>query len=194
MVSNPTHVRSRSLGHRAPLLWLLLPFLAGISLGRFVDATPAAAWLLAGALAAALAAVFLRTRNPAAWTAAVGTAMVISGLASYAVHARRRPEWDLLPPREALLSLRIERVFAATNAKKTSGVATVLRANHPLEELAGQRIYFSLAFQPGADAPLRSTVISATGLIQAVPRHPAVGSFEDYLVTTGLDFEFTRGR
>jgi competence protein ComEC len=185
---------SRCLGHRAPLLWLLLPFLAGISLGRLVDAPPAAAWLLAGALIAALAAIFLAKRNPVAWAAALGAAMLFAGLADYALHARRLPGWDALPPREAQLSLRVERVFAAVNPKRTSGLAVIVSADAPLEELAGQRVYFSLARPAGAKALVRSAVVSAAGLIQAVPRHPDADSFDDYLANTGLGFKFTRGR
>jgi competence protein ComEC len=194
VVSNPIHLQSRCLGHRAPLLWLLLPFLAGISLGRLVDATPAAAWLLAAALAAALAAIFLAKRNPVAWASALGAAMLLAGLADYARHARRLPGWDTLPPREAQLRLRVERVFAAINPKRTSGLAVIVSADSPLEELAGQRIYFSLARPAGAKALVRSAVVSAAGLVQAVPRHPVADSFDDYLANTGLGFKFTRGR
>jgi competence protein ComEC len=194
VVSNPIHLQSRCLGHRAPLLWLLLPFLAGISLGRLVDATPAAAWLLAGALGAVLAALFLAKRRPVAWAAALGAAMLLAGLADYALHARRLPGWDALPPREARLRLRVGRVFAALNPKRTSGLAVIMSADSPLEELSGQRVYFSLTRPAGAGALIRSAVVSATGLIQAVPRHPAADSFDEYLANTGLGFKFTRGR
>jgi competence protein ComEC len=194
VVSNPIHLQSRCLGHRAPLLWLLLPFLAGISLGRLVDATPAAAGLLAGALLAALAAISLANRSRGAWAAALGVAMLLAGLADYALHARRLPGWDTLPPREARLRLRVERVFAAVNPKRASGLAVIVSADAPVEELAGQRVYFSLARLPGAKALVRSAVVSAAGLIQTVPRHPAAASFDDYLANTGLGFKFTRGR
>ncbi len=194
MVSNPIHLQSRCLGHRAPLLWLLLPFLAGISLGRLVDAPPAAAWLLAGALGAALASIFPAKRNPVAWAAALGAAMLLAGMADYALHARRLPGWDALPPREARLRLRVERLLAALNPKRTSGLAVIVSADSPLEELAGQRVYFSLARPAGTKALVRSAVVSAAGLVQAVPRHPAADSFDDYLATTGLGFKFTRGR
>jgi competence protein ComEC len=194
VVSNPIHLQSRCLGHRAPLLWLLLPFLAGISLGRLVDAPPTAAWLLAGALVAALSAIFLAKRNPLAWAAGLGAAMLLAGLADYALQARRLPGWDTLPPREARLRLRVERVFAAVNPKRTSGLAVIVSADSPLEELAGQRVYFSLARPAGAQALVRSAVVSAAGVVQAVPRHPAPDSFDDYLASTGLGFKFTRGR
>jgi competence protein ComEC len=184
---------SRCLGHRAPLLWLLLPFLAGISLGRLVDATPAAAWLLAGALAAARASIFLAKQNWIAWAAALGVAMLLSGIADYALHARRFPGWDTLPPREARLRLRVERAFAAINPKRTSGLAVIVSADAPLEELARQRVYFSLTRPAGAKPLVRSAVVSAVGLIQTVPRHPATDSFDEYLANTGLGFKFTRG-
>jgi competence protein ComEC len=184
---------NRCLGHRAPLLWLLLPFLAGISLGRLVDVTPVAAWLLAGALTAALAAIFLAKRSRVAWATSLGAGMFLAGMADYALHARRLPGWDALPPREARLRLRVERVFAAVNPKRASGLAVIVSADTPLEELAGQHVYFSLARPAGANALVRSAVVSAAGLVQAVPRHPAADSFDDFLANTGLGFKFTRG-
>jgi competence protein ComEC len=193
VVSNPIHLQKRSLGHRAPLLWLLLPHLAGISLGRLFDATPSAAWLLAGALATAIIAIFLARQSPVAWASVLSTAMLLTGIANYALQARRLPAWDAQPPREAQVRLRIERIFAGVNPKKTSGLAVLLGADSPLEGLAGQHVYFSLTRPPGVSALVCSAVVSATGLIQAVPRHPVAGSFDDYLAATGLGFKFTRG-
>ena len=45
-------MQSRSLGHRAPLLWLILPLAAGIAAGK-AFAWSAPGWLLAGAFVAA---------------------------------------------------------------------------------------------------------------------------------------------
>ena len=184
---------SRSLGHRAPLLWLLLPYVAGVSLGRLADAGPAAVWFLAPALVAGFVAICL-WRRTAAWAAALGTAMLLVGVASYARHARRLRAWDGLPPREARFQLRIERVFASEASGKISGLAVVVRADAPVEELAGQRVYFSLWLRPGTDAPVRSAVIVARGIVQAVPRHPPPETFDDYLATSAIGFKFTRGR
>ncbi|HZP61601.1 MAG TPA: ComEC/Rec2 family competence protein [Opitutaceae bacterium] len=183
---------SRSLGHRAPLLWLLLPYLTGVSAGRVADAPPAAVWLLAGALAAAVMAIFLR--RPTAWTAALAGAMVLAGVASYAREARRLAAWDGLPAREARLGLRIDRVFARVSDNKVSGFAVVTRAEPPVEELAGQRVYFSLTVRPGTKPPVRSALITARGVVEAVPRRPPPDSFDSYLEMSGVEFKFTRGR
>ncbi len=180
---------SRSLGHRAPLLWLLLPYVAGVSAGRLLDAPPGAAWLLAGALASAIAAVLLRRRT-IAWAAALGLAMLLAGAANYARQARRLAAWDGLPPREARLELRVTRSFAGEEEGKASGLAVVVRAAAPLEE----RIYFSLGLRPGADAPVRSAVIAARGVVQTVPRRPPEGTFDDYLAASAIGFKLTRGR
>ncbi|HTB81938.1 MAG TPA: ComEC/Rec2 family competence protein [Opitutaceae bacterium] len=185
---------SRSLGHRAPLLWLLLPYLAGVSAGRLFDAPPAAVWTLASALAMALAALVLSRRSTVVWAVALGAAMLLAGVANYAWQARRLPGWDGLPPREARLHLKVVRVFAETDAKKTSGLAVVTNAEAPLEELAGQRVYFSLALRPGMKAPVRSAVIDAHGIVEVAPRRPPAETFDDYLATSGVGFKFTRGR
>jgi competence protein ComEC len=185
---------SRSLGHRAPLLWLLLPYLAGVTLGWVADAPSGAAWWLAGALAAALGALFLSRRNTFAWAVALGTAMLLAGMANYTRQARRLPAWDGLPPREARLRLKVDRVFAETDARKTNGLAIIVGADAPLEELAGQRVYFSLMLRPGGRAPVRSAVIAARGIVETVPRRPPADTFDDYLMTSAVDFKFTRGR
>ena len=93
---------SRSLGHRAPLLWLVLPLIAGIIAGRYgPPARPV--WLLAGALAAALLSVLAAWRAPRVWALALGAALLLAGDASYTLRRARLAAWEQLPPREAQL-------------------------------------------------------------------------------------------
>ena len=80
---------SRSLGHRAPLLWLALPMMAGLVIGRHADAVQYGG-LLAGALVLAIAAHFV-ARWTAWWAIALGAAMLLAGTASYALHRARLP-------------------------------------------------------------------------------------------------------
>ncbi len=184
---------NRSLGHRAPLLWLVLPLMAGLAAGKADEWAPVS-WLLAGALGAAGLAVFASWRAPRWWAPAIGVAMFLAGSASYALHRARLPAWDALPPREARLALRIDRVFPQVDAKKTVGLATVVRAEEHVRELAGQRLYFSLALRKGEAAPVRSAVISAVGVLVALPRNPPMDTFDDYLAKAGMNFRLSRGR
>ena len=185
-------------GNRAPLLWLLLPFMAGLAAGRLFD-LPAPPLLGAAALAA-LAAVFLGSTRPAiarwAWPVALTAAMVLAAAAYFALRLNRPPAWSTLPPREARLTLEVTQVFASSGARpnRTSGLAVVTETAPHLRELVSQQVYFSLALPPGGTPPLRSCRIAAVGVIELLPRDPGPDGFNSYLADAGVNFKFGRGR
>ncbi|MDE3083597.1 MAG: ComEC/Rec2 family competence protein [Verrucomicrobiota bacterium] len=181
-----------SFGHRAPLLWLVLPFMAGLAAGK-MGLTVATPWLLTAAACTAALAWIAIWRAPRFWAPTLALAVFLAGSASYALHRNRLAGWESLPPREARLALRIDRVFQQTHTWRTSGLATVLRANEALDELIGQRIYFSFTLGRGEKAPARSSIISALGVISILPRDPAAETFEAYLADAGVNFRFARG-
>lgn len=183
----------RSLGHRAPLLWLVLPMIAGLAAGRAFG-IGGVGWLLAIALLAAAAAVVASWRAPWLWAPALTAAMFLAGIASYALQRARLPGWDALPGREARLSLRVDRVFPLHDEKRAVGLGTVLRADEHLRDLTGQRLYFSLTRLKGDARPIRSAVVSTIGVLAALPRNPPADTFDGYLAGAGMNFRLTRGR
>jgi len=185
---------SRSLGHRAPLLWLVLPLMGGLAAGRVGVMAPVP-WLLAGAgLAATLAIVAVWRSGRTGWVVALAMALFLAGAASYTLHRLRLEAWDRLPAREARVALQIERVFSSAKPGKVGGLAKVVRADAPLQELRGQRIYFSLADRRGAPLPVRGAVLFASGVLAPLPRDPPFSSFDGYLANAGVNFRLTRGR
>jgi competence protein ComEC len=184
---------SRSLGHRAPLLWLVLPLMAGLAAGKAGDWAPVP-WLLAGALGAAVVAVAASWRAPRWWAPALAGAMFLAGSASYALHRARLAARDALPPREARLTLRVDRAFPQAATGKAAGLATVVRTEGHLRELEGQRIHYSVALPKGAAAPVRSEVVAAVGVLVTLPRTPPADTFDSYLANAGMNFRLTRGR
>lgn len=184
---------SRSLGLRAPLLWLVLPLLAGLALGK-AGLHVAVPWLLAGAGAAAGLAIFAAWRAPRWWATALCAAMVLAGVAAYTLHRQRLPAWETLPPREARLTLRVDRVFPQADPKRATGLGTIVRADEPLRDLVGQRLHFSLTAPKGETAPIRSAVVSAVGVLSTVPRDPPTDTFDGYLAGAGVNYRLKRGR
>ena len=183
----------RSLGHRAPMLWLVVPFIAGIAAGRY--GPPASVrWLLAGALVAVLFALAAAWRAPRWWALPVGLALLLAGDAGYTLRRARLAVWAMLPAREARLSLRVDRVFPSDDVRKSSGLATIMQARVPLAELRRQRIYFSVMLKRGGAAPIRSTVITAVGVLTPLPENPPPTTFDGYLADAGMNFRLTRGR
>ncbi len=184
---------SRSFGHRAPLLWLVLPLLAGLATGKVTALAPVP-WLLAGALLAALLAAFASWRSAPWWGPALALAMFLAGHATYAITRSRLPAWDSLPPREARIGLQIDRVFSPLDPRRVTGLATVTRADEHLRDLVGQRLYFSLSLKKGESPPVRSAVVAALGVLETLPRDPPADSFDGYLAGAGMNFRLKRGQ
>jgi competence protein ComEC len=183
----------RSLGHRAPLLWLVLPLAAGLVAGHAGEAVPTG-WLLAGAALAAGVAAWAGWRAHPAWGPMVCVAMVLAGDGYYALRRNRLAAWEGLPPREVRLSLRVDRTFPQADVRRFTGLATVRTAEAPLGDLRGQHLYFSLTLKKGETAPIRSAVIAAAGVLAPLSRDPAADSFDGYLAGAGMNFRLSRGR
>ena len=101
-------------GQRAPLLWLLLPFMAGLAAGRIWDASPIFLLALA-ALMAAAAIPLSASRQPAArraWPVALALTAGLAGMAYFHLRLNRLSAWETLPAREARLRLQVERTFS----------------------------------------------------------------------------------
>ncbi|MEN9840517.1 MAG: hypothetical protein RL376_317, partial [Verrucomicrobiota bacterium] len=109
----------------------------------------------------------------------------------------RLGEWDGLglPPREARLTLRVERVFATPPGEaRAGGLARVVGAEAHLRDLVGQRVQFSVNWPKAEGVALRGVEFVATGLLRPVPEWPEAGSFDRFLADEGVNFAFTRGR
>jgi competence protein ComEC len=184
---------SRSFGHRAPLLWLTLPFVAGLATAKLAGCRSSVLPLLIAAVAATVA-VLVSRRPTKQWAVAIVTAMFLAGIGTYAFHRARLPGWDLLPPREAKVSLKVTRVFGQADSRRTTGLAVVTRAGDHLRDLIGQKVYFSLSLRNGEAAPLRSTIVSVVGVVITLPVDPPPNSFDGYLAGGGINFRLTRAR
>ncbi|MDF9826261.1 competence protein ComEC [Ereboglobus sp. PH5-10] len=205
-----TTPKLRSLRHRAPLLWILIPFMAGLAAAKTAPHALPAGWLLGGALVLALASIALAPRH---WSGLVALVLcvLLSGAASYEINRSRLASYDALPPREARLTLRVTHTFAQgvrgargkSDAPRISGLARVTDAAPHLRELVGQRVYYSLALpvetgggeKENTPPPIiRSAEITATGVLYSLPRRVAADSFDGYLASSGMNFKFSRGR
>jgi competence protein ComEC len=132
---------SRSLGHRAPLLWLVIPLMAGLAAGNAGEIAPTGL-LLGGASATAGLALWASWRGLRWFAPAVVAAMFLAGAASYALHRPRIAAWDRLPPREARLALRIDRMLPQPGETRAVGLATIARAEEHLQALVGSAFIF----------------------------------------------------
>jgi competence protein ComEC len=185
--------------HRAPLLWLLAPYVAGLLLARagWVPGVPiATAMAGVGVLAVVFAA--LRPESApgrATWTCGLAAAALFGGAAWMQIALAHPARWLSLPQREASMTIDVERVFPPVRGiDRQSFTARIVAPPRLAPDLDGQRIHVSMT--PRADDPeiLRGTRVRLAGLLQPLrPDTIEAGTFESFLVDGGVRFRLTRG-
>ncbi len=177
---------------RAPLLWLLLPFMAGLALAEATAATARFTWPVAAGLGTAVATAAMGRKKESAWAVAV---VLLAGTAGYLWLPLRDPAggtWEF-PPREVDVEMEVEQLFPPTPQRKTfSGLARIITAEGPAAPLAGQRVYFS-AIKRVSVLPDVSGRYTYRGLIENVPRGAAAEGFDRYLDGLGVRLRLARG-
>ena len=184
-------MNSRSLGHRAPLLWVLLPLMSGLVAANleWLPLSPGW-WLGASIVLIALALAWRRF-----WATGILIGVFLSSAALYDIRRDRLTEWDSLPPREVRATLEIDRIFPPKpDMRSLSGLGRLVVTDTHLPELTGQAVYFSMGLKRSETAPLRSSRLEVTGVLQTLPRNPAIDSFDGYLASQGMNFKLSRAR
>lgn len=184
---------------RAPLLWLLLPFMAGIVLA---DARPCPpGWLVPltadAAGLGAMAGLLARWSKPIArWLWPVAMLGAGAGCGYVCLLARTPPlaGWASTP-REVVVTLEVEQVFTPAPKRKTSGgLGRIVAAGPHVAEITGQRVYFS-AIRKVSVPPARSGRYVVRGVLQTLKvdaENPQ--GFERYLDNLGIRLTLTRAQ
>jgi competence protein ComEC len=185
--------------HRAPLLWLLCPLMAGLTAAKLWP--PPAEGLRPLALFALLAALLaLGCAGRTGWTAFSGWALghcLAIGLGGFLLLQGRYPylhEAETRPPREITATLRVRQVFpSAARARNNSGLADITATDAGASDLIGRRIYFSVIRKVSVP-PQRSGEYVIRGVLEPLGRDPAAAGFNDYLANLGVGLRLTRAR
>lgn len=179
---------------RAPALFLLAGIIPGLLLARM---TPVGPWIFFTALALALLACGLATRDkPGIWSL-VFTLSAVLGFWAYGsarLPAQPAPEWLAMPPREAVLELKIQRVMQAENRfGKSTGIARVVTASETSRLQASSRVFFRFSREDTERLNImRGVTVEATGVLHPIPTEVAPDSFEAYLQETGIHYQFAQ--
>ncbi len=187
--------------HRAPLLWLLGPYLAGLVIAAAGAglAEPLAlgmAVLLGGA---AMAMSFARGRRATwTWGGLLALAAALGGLGR--MQAALDPggtdaRWRGLPEREAILDIALTRLFAVpADSTRQLCLGEVTDAAEPLRSLAGRRVCFAVdTTATPAGALIRSTHLRVRGVLRRLDRAAAArDGFETFLANAGVGFMLER--
>jgi competence protein ComEC len=182
---------------RAPLLWLLVPFMAGLTAAKLWPSpgfglVPLALTAAAAGLLAAWCA--LRPGRGAAilWGVSLGVA---AGLGGFVLLHTRLPTLHQLesrPPREVTVTIRVRQTFpAAPAARSLTGLAEITATGEQDRELLGRPVYYSVIRRISVP-PQRSGSYVIRGVIEPLPQTAAEAGFNDYLANLGIHQRITR--
>jgi len=185
---------SPALQLRAPLLWLLLPLMAGLAAAQLWPLPSIGFWPFAvGAGFTGVAAVVAAWVNrPTVWMVCLLLSAVLSG---YGLLHARYPglhQWETRPPREVTVTLEVWQAFpAAPQARSLTGLATITAPGEHDRELLGRRVYYS-AIRRISVPPQPSGRYLIQGVLEPLSRDEAAGGFNDYLANLGIRHRLTR--
>lgn len=186
------------LGHRAPVLWLVLPLATGIALAHASPwAVPKSIVLPLIGLATVAAVGCLLADLPPRRTLTLTVLLgLLVGMLHHDVQRQRLPDWDRLPQREVSLDVHVDRVFAHANPDwPLSFIGTIVGADSHLADLTGQALHVRARRRDATDTARRDEVLTVLGQLEPLPRRGGrVDDFEDYLIDRGLNFRLVRGR
>lgn len=183
---------------RAPLLWLLLPFMTGIALADAfsVNARGVPAFALAAAGFGGLAA-WLGPRTSLlariGWIACLGASGAMCGWECLLAHSPEEA-FVIAVPREVVVTLEIEHVFPAAPGKKSiSGLARIITADCLVAGAIRHEVYFS-AIRKISLRPLESGRYRVRGVLQSRQTGDKSPGFERYLDSLGIQLTLTRAQ
>lgn len=184
----------------APILWALWPFAAGLYLARVYAIGPSIEMVLVGLalVAGCVVCSFLPVRREFTRhliRLSVACGFLILGLFWWSWRVPAPPTWlSEAAPREATLTLRVERVFGSgAYNERVLGLAQVENAPWYFEGLEDCGLYFSLRPPKGAEAVLAGSRYEVRGLVRPLVSGER-GSFRNYLHSNGYSAELVRGR
>ncbi|MDX2110242.1 MAG: ComEC/Rec2 family competence protein [Verrucomicrobiota bacterium] len=181
---------------RAPLLWLLLPLVVGYALGEWVSVTGWAVLFGAGfTLVIGGCGVLWLARGWGTWLWLVvfPLGVVCMGWGYYEWRNLSMVPWAGKTPREAVVVVRVERLFAtADDSPVCSGTGVVREAPDYARELVGRRIY--VAFNRKSESVVRTEVVRVAGVLRPLDSIAQSPGFIKYMRNLGLSAGIKQGR
>ncbi|MBL4574631.1 MAG: ComEC/Rec2 family competence protein, partial [Opitutaceae bacterium] len=127
------------------------------------------------------------------WNVSFTTALVLTAAVYFNDCDHHPKRWDRLPPREAILTIEINRLFQSSqNSAYTKALATIRNAPIHLADLIDQRIF--VTFRSKKTTTLsKSTHLQLKGILERLSSEHSQQGFYRYLRNQGVSFTFTQG-
>ncbi len=183
---------------RAPLLWLLLPFMAGLVAGKLWPqlsvSPPTLAFISALLSLAATALAWWRPRAPRwPWALVLVPGVAFAGIAVMTTQTPALPD-GAAPPREINVTLDVTQVFSSgPQTRNLAGVGRIVSVEEHVPGLTGQLVYFS-AIRKVSVPPVRSGRYTVRGVLQPLPPESDDADFNGYLANLGIRQRLVRAQ
>lgn len=178
---------------RIPLLWILLPYMAGLLLARHLPSIPILP-LSAFAILTAVAAFTTARSYPKIWSAAIVLCVVTFGILRLAHSPIVQPEPPPQPPREAWVTLRLDTLYNTQQTDRAFGLATLLETPDYLSSPSEETLIYTALFLPeNAPPPIEGATYRAFGVIRPLTQADSRNAFDDYLKSQGIHYRLHQG-
>jgi competence protein ComEC len=180
---------------RAPLLWLLLPYMIGLTAAWIWPLSSFGLGLLTfAATVSAGVAFWTINRHPGVWAPALLISVGLSGWALLQLRYPQLHERETRPPREITLTLEIDQLFpSGPTARSLSGLGKIVATDESNQTLIGRRVYFS-AIRRISVPTLRSGRYLIRGVLEPLPQPIEEIGFTRYLTNLGIRQQITRAQ
>jgi len=176
-------------GPHTPLLYLLLPMMAGFRLGAaFPEHIPYGPMLTLAVGLCALAALTSFSLVPwqslRLWGAAFALSAVCTSWIYYSIRVIPPPDLTHQANREAFIDIRVEREFGMpSNAERIAGLGIIVTPPDYRTDFRGQMISFNCWTDPETAEVGRGAIIRVRGKLEPIP--PTTAGFDAYLRQQG---------
>ncbi|WP_309382331.1 ComEC/Rec2 family competence protein [Cerasicoccus frondis] len=193
LAEKPIKLRS---GAHTPLLYLLLPLIAGYALANYLPHVELSnGWLSATLVACILATLAaFRAQSKAlliTWGLLFALTVTLASWRYYTYRIPAPPDLSAQPNREAEIDIEIKRVFAMRSQElRIAGIGEMVSAPAFAPQLHGQMVYFQ-CWKDEPDAPVgRGGFIRLRGKLEPTPNAPE--GFDGYLRQQGCYLKLTQ--
>lgn len=195
--SDADHLVKLQSRTRAPVIWVLLPLIAGYLIGKMPTG-------VSNPLLVIISIGFILLGGYAFWTGQnLNWVWKILGIFSIFIiswgylllHLPPSLNWEDKPEREAHLTLKVIRTFSLEDKyNRKAGYGKIVDAPKHLKMLIGQKIYYFISTsQEKPKTLVRSEIIEIRGLLAPIIKNTENG-FEKYLFSQGIGFKLSRGQ
>ncbi|WP_309398054.1 ComEC/Rec2 family competence protein [Cerasicoccus maritimus] len=188
-------IRLKSGAH-TPLLYLLIPLIAGYAIAANVPHVQLAnGWLLATIVSCIVATLVVFRADSKAllivWGLLFAATVTLGSWRYYSLRIPAPPDLSAQANREAEVDIEIDRVFALRSKEmRVAGIGRIVAAPDFAQQYVNQPIYF-LCWKDATEEPIgRESIIRVRGKLEPTPNDP--DGFDGYLRQQGCHLKLTQ--